>query len=778
MGSLTYLAVGPSTAATIDSYDDGNLSSGVFKQTEMKISQGDKEQFLFSIDQGAQNFLAFKAGFWATFASFRNVPAARDNPDYAPILGTLGRLEAPETFSVILRAGLQTTEKLKSIFQGHIREDGFYPEKDGKPINRLVVSFPSSGLSAGELQSLGLFLDLLGQNRAPTEMAQTLGLEYLNLYLFAQNALQAPQTDAVIPVPTGVTPLDPDESRAGYCTEEGFVPEEHGKIGIGSDLSLNLEIGDKRITNKPILRHHVAGRGSDDILMPFRDIKFKINTDEPVEPRQFDEAIAQITTDIVSITSGTFSRVCGLRRLKDFGGRLIVYVLGKADPIGAPDRNLELSQLRARKVAEAVSAQLELRTNDLKTKDGISVVYAGAGEELSSQGPDAENPAERATEIRIMSQGEPRFEAHPDFRPQWAHATGYIPPSPEMQGISIADECTGQPTGCEEALKEIVDTVPLLCQEATPFDDETAAACAQRMTQFAWGVNDGSHGGLLRYWMERRSFLGFPRFDGQGWTYSLEDAFTEARQYLKAGGTYQPRSLTSASVVNPQMTMKDLGSHDISVCSTEGEFEANSVFLNEEPRGITYRRKGDQTVIGREGTDPIAVEVDADVGTTVKSILPWHVFRFQNGRLINRDEVFKAMANTFNQAVNSDGFYGDCIPFFFVRTFGVGKFKVYLGGNLTREEQGQLEGPLQDFFSRVQAPFEIIGRLDSMITGGPAQPVAPGQDYLAVLIEPDYRALFYSHEKEDDPTFFNYEPASGSSRDNPAREPVPVLTPK
>ncbi|MDO8519062.1 MAG: hypothetical protein Q7T11_02735, partial [Deltaproteobacteria bacterium] len=498
MGSLTYLAVGPSTAATIDSYDDGNLVSGVFKQTEMKILKGDKEQFLFSIDQGAQNFSAFKAQFWAAFSSYQTMPAAKDNPDLAGILGTLDRLASPETFSVVLRAGPGTTEKLKSIFQGHIREDGFYPEKNGKPISRLVVSFPASGLSTGELQSLGLYLNLLGQNRAPTEIAQTLGIEYLNLYLFAQSALQA----------APFTPLDPDESRAGYCTEEGFVQEGFGDIGIADG---------KGITKKPVLRHHMAGRVSDDILMPFRDIKFKFNSDEPVDLRQFNRMVAEMTQDIISVTSGTFSRVCGLRRLKDFGGPLKIYVLGKTDPIGTPERNRELSLLRAKRVATAIERILRARASDLKTKDGIFVFYAGAGEDLSIQGPDAENPAERATEIRIMSQGAPDFESHPGLSLQWFQTKGSVPPSAEMQGISVADECVGQKAGCEEALREIISTVPLLCSEATPFDTEAAANCAAVMTRSAWGINDiPPEQSPLDYWMRDRSFLGFPRFDGEG----------------------------------------------------------------------------------------------------------------------------------------------------------------------------------------------------------------------------------------------------------------------
>lgn len=570
-------------------------------------------------------------------------------------------------------------------------------------------------------------------------------------------------------LPSGVTPLDPDETRSGYCTEDGFVHS----TSLAS-------------FNKPVLRHRWWG-GYDDILMPYRDIKFKLNSDEPTDSNQFDAAIEQIVGDIVSVASGTFSRVCGLRRLKDFGGQLTVYVLGKADPIGTPERNKELSHLRAGRVAMAIATFLSARNQELKTKHGIAVAFFGAGEELSQSGPNSENPAERMTEIIIASQSPPRYwKQGAEFSPEWQMTPIVIPPSSEMQGIIPEDECIGQVDleGCVAAVNQCIETVDQIAKVVYPYNPEVADDMARDLKRSTWGLEDLRVG---RYWEAYhwlyRGFVGFPPLDEtKGLSASLHQCFVEARTYLKNGGQFHSVRKGPLDVINPKATENVFDSHKESYCTEKGEFSEKEARVSEEPLGFVMRRRENKEELAVLGRDPVAVEYTTDNVLLVlpnSFVLPyyaWRIFEIADGRIVNGEEASRQVLEDLVNAEESNGFYGDCIPFFFTRTLGLSRLELYVSID-TYVDIRLIRTTVEEIKRQWKLKSDV--EINVHYNSEPEYGVSPQNKppYFAVQVYPVYESLF-TQEANLGPAAFRNEAVEGDSRQPGSNAPVPVGTQK
>jgi hypothetical protein len=399
----------------------------------------------------------------------------------------------------------------------------------------------------------------------------------------------------------GVIPMRENDMRRGYCTEQtGFVPMSRAKVkwmdGVPRLVidGRPMEQGPEPI---PVLSQHIDRRGLRIIMLPYREVHFKLDRAEPRRVSKFKRTIGRMIGDIKNVVSGPFARICGLDYLKEFAGDLTLYVVGKTDRLGTEEHNLELSEARAKTVADAIYERKgEISKALWGGGNGLRIKYIGVGEQQTETGDEVASPDDRRVELYLSTKG-------PPIAGQWAEVGGLEAGADQSDFLEYY--CGGADSDCENVIAQCESSMKLMCEKAYPYSFVDQERCAAETG--AWMMAGEVGDPAVKEWLDKGYFR-FPiRYDrdvtinGGEFIGSLKQCLRRAPAIARDHRVEPFSWASSLAVIHPKATLGTIP-RGTKYCTAEhGWMESSRTMISETPEGemIWYDRRPVAT-LGRQ----------------------------------------------------------------------------------------------------------------------------------------------------------------------------------
>lgn len=425
-------------------------------------------------------------------------------------------------------------------------------------------------------------------------------------------APQPPSSPASPPASNfSVTPMRENETRAGFCTERtGFLPISRATLLLINGSPRLLVDGkpmDQGFDPIPILSHNVDRDEHRVIMLPYREVHFKLGKAEPVRKSKFKNTIGRMVDDIKNIMSGPFAKICNLDYLKEFAGDLTLYVVGRTDRLGTEELNLELSEARAKTVANAIDKRKDEISKALWGGGrGLKIMYLGVGESLAETSDDVASPDDRRVELHLSTEG-------PPVEGRWIEIGGSAESADPSNYLEYY--CGGADSDCKNVLAQCETSLKVMCGEAYPFSSFDRERCAAETG--AWMAAGEVGNPEVRRWIENGYFK-FPIIHGAGIKYvnalgqCLRKAPAVAQSHYVSPNS--PSRIVGSMVADPKAVRGTIPG-GTSYCTAEhGWMESSRTTITETPRGemlwydgkpvatigshlVFINKRGDKTIV-------------------------------------------------------------------------------------------------------------------------------------------------------------------------------------
>jgi hypothetical protein len=376
------------------------------------------------------------------------------------------------------------------------------------------------------------------------------------------------------------------EVREGFCTERtGFVPTPRAKLAWidGSPrLVIDGEPMEQGQSPLPILNNRTGGSSRRVIMLPYREVHFKLGKAEPVRKSKFQRTIGRMIGDMKNVISGPFAKICGLDYLKEFAGDLTLYVVGKTDRLGTEEHNLELSEARAKTVADAIDAQRDEISSALWGGGrGLRIKYLGAGEYLTETDDGVASPDDRRVELYLSTEG-------PPVEGGWVEIGD--PPGGADPSNYLEYYCGGADSDCKNVLAQCEASLKIMCDDAYPYSQIDGNRCAAEAG--AWMASGRVGDPEVKRWIEKGYFR-FPIAFREGVHKGVEFAKT-LNQCLRRAPAISRRAYVSDSSpseltlerVRDMAAVRGTIPRGTRYCTAEhGWMESSRTTITETPRG-------------------------------------------------------------------------------------------------------------------------------------------------------------------------------------------------
>lgn len=196
MTDTYYIAVGSGTADYIDNIDNTVPDSDIFKKTGIISPHGEKQRDVFSIDFSSTGYEEFRKKILTAYDEYREKITHANIAKEANLAFLLERMDNPDKFNVLLPADPERAQWLNGIFKESWDIERTNQAIGGPVPNAVFLSFDKSRLTDTQREELKTYYEEINKTATtPEQIVSTYGVNYLNLYLFAE-ANKAEETTA------------------------------------------------------------------------------------------------------------------------------------------------------------------------------------------------------------------------------------------------------------------------------------------------------------------------------------------------------------------------------------------------------------------------------------------------------------------------------------------------------------------------------------------------------------------------------------------------------